>query len=101
MVENAELSCTRLWQNGNRHLATVLFGRTDMDEVYRYVLHFRCCYAFDKLIPSPDRLLFHPAPVYAGLAIYLTWEDHGSPDLWHHKELLKCTGLLRHIELRR
>jgi hypothetical protein len=34
---------------------------------------------------------FDAAPVYAGLAIYLTWEDHGCPDLWHHKELLKCT----------
>jgi hypothetical protein len=42
---------------------------------------------------------FDAAPVYAGLAIYLTWEDHGCPDLWHYKELLKCTVLPMFIDL--
>ena len=93
MANKADLTLFRLWENGDQHLAAVLHSRTNMDEIHRSVFrdiaaNVPIAYTF---VPSSCHLI---APIYAGMAIYFTWVDHGRPNVWQLPQFFKRTGSL-------
>lgn len=60
----------------------------------KYIGMFRryCCLSFhDSRCYARFLSLLCSAPVYAGMAIYFTWLDHGRPELWHLPQNSKRT----------